>query len=697
MAQLPILGMEVTFYNIGQGNCTLVTCPGQKTMLVDAGSSSAPTDDPRCTTALNNLVTHIINKSPSKELFVVATHADKDHINKISIVCQKLISKEFKLNFLLGGSTENYEKTEIGKKLLTFITNNSKNCTLQFAEDIKGTDTQRFKKFKKIVPSYCTVLSALTNQSDVNDTSLVLKVSDKNASTLLPGDATGNATDEILADTIRKALMKADSFQVSHHGAETHNCTSIKLLLAVNPKQIIISSGLMYEHPRFEVIKTLVTYCTQKKLTNAPHHMLTYQHSGQVVPYTGKTDETRLNPVAINENGFCTAQTTYPIYNTVDSGTITYNQQGINVSNKQSTHNQRGLGALQGIQTSLFNGIRFLFFNNMELESAQLKQTFPVLPSALEYMDLRNNLIGHIGIEHLITQYKKHKNNLIVKLGDNRLVDKKSLTTVCNKKTIKSITSKNRIIATFSNKGLAKDTIESLDFRQGISGNAPIQHAQAKDFAQDNSKDSEDACKNKLVTISDDTEHLVFELSNDKKNLYIERSDDPEKGYNYSWTGITDICLLTDSNQTVAGITTNKCSTLFDFEKDRYKELVGQFRYTKPSKPWKTIGKEFWTLNTPGLNYYHERTPFSNNGKFVMTVSEKDTCINIYQIDELSFDPHNVTLYKSITQEHLKNDLGHEISDIKRISFSDLDHSVELHFKDKTNGELRYILEPKQV
>jgi beta-lactamase superfamily II metal-dependent hydrolase len=690
--------MEVTFYNIGQGNATIITCPKQKTMLVDAGSSSAPLDDDKCTQAITSMVKNIIAKSPTKELFVVASHADKDHINKISQVCQQLLQKKFTLSFLLGGSKANYEKTVPGKQLLGFIDTNSKKCSLKFAADVTGTGTQRFKEFKKIVPSYCTVLSALIDQKDGNDNSLVLKVSDENLSALLPGDATGEATDEILADITRRYLMKADGFEVSHHGADTHNCTSLKLLLAVNPKNIFISAGLYkgYNHPRFDVIKTIVEFCIIKKLTDAPHHMITYHPPQGVHPFTGKTDKTRFNLIAINDDEFGIAQTSLPIYNTVDTGTITYNQQGITANNTRNAHEQRGLGALQGIQTPRFDGIRFLFFNNMKIESRQLKQYLTTLPRALEYMDLRNNNIGHFGIEHLITLYKNHGNHLIVKLADNRLVDKKALTTVCKKKDMRAITTKNRIIATFTKKGRAQDTVESLVLSRGHSGNSPLQHAQAKDFAQDSSKDLEDAFKNKLERVTDDQE-LVYELSHDTKNLYFEHSDQSQEGFSYEWPDITDICLLYDQHQTVAGITTKNCSSLFDFVKNEFKDLTGRFRYTNASKPWKTIGKEFWSLDEPGTSYFHERTPFSTNGKFVMTVCEKNKEIHIYQTDPLVFDAHHVESHKSISEDDLKKDLGHSIADIKRVEFCDGDNSVRCHFTDKTNGELRYILEPNEI
>jgi beta-lactamase superfamily II metal-dependent hydrolase len=698
LSLLPAQAMEVTFFNIGQGNCTLVTKPGQKTMLVDAGYSKAPLDDPSCKNVISEIIDTIKTKTPDKKLFVIASHADKDHINLLATICSSLLKDNFSIEFLLGGAPSFYIKKE-AKELLAFLDNNKKTCKKTFSSDITGDD--RAKQFSKLLPEYAKVLSAITtseNKLDPNDTSIVVKVRDHSFSTLLPGDATGN----IMNPLIKTKLISLFStiYELSHHGAETHETTTLPLLLGINPRIIIVSSGLYngkLMHPRFESIKTAVEFCVKKNRIDAMPHLLTYQNTNGIPSYNGKTNEKRFNLVAVGDDGFCTAQTTCPIYHTADVGTITCTVEGVSASKITSTEEERGIALLKQIHSPRFDGIRLLLFNNMEIESTQLKTHFTALPKSLEYFDLRDNNIGHIGIEHLITLYKNHGKNLIIKLADNRLVDKKTLTTVCKKKDIRAITSKNRILLTFSKKNKVEDTVETIEFSSGDNDRVLVQHAQAKAYARDCSKESDEAGKNTLATPTDDGQEVVYELSHDTKNLYIEHSDQSQKGFSYEWPGITDICLLSDQDQTVAGITTKERSSLFDFVKNEFKNLTGRFRYTNSSKPWKTIGKEFWSLDEPGVNYYHERTPFSYNGKFVMTVSSVNKTLNIYEIDPLVFDPRHVKLHKTISEDELKNDLGHTIADIKRVAFTDNDHSVKVNFTDHTHGELRYILDPKAI
>lgn len=712
---LPAQSMEVTFYNIGQGNCTLTTAPGKKAMLLDAGFSKAPANDPGCQKVIKQIVKKIEDSCSDKTMLIVASHADKDHINLMAEIGSKLIEKEFTLEFILGGSKQHYEKKD-GEKLITFLKENSKDCFYTFVGSIP--EKVRIARLKKRLPDYCQVLSAKADDADINNTSIVIRTLDGGFSTFLSGDATGKITKPIPAAKKKSASVGVQ--QLSHHGSDTHECTSDALVENIDAKTFIIStgnSGQPLYHPRFDPINSAVKFCIQEDLTDAPYHIITHAHEDSlarrtpknpdpaliIAPYMSNKTDPNFQRVANYNNGFCAAVTNLPIYSTADSGTITCSADAVSTSNPNNTDTEPSLCALKGINNHNFHLVTHLTLNNMGINSQQLIDYFSKFPENLDYFDLRNNKVGFKGIEHLIKLYKEHGNNLIVKLAHNLKVKKTNLTAICKKKKVKEVTAKNRILATFSKKSVEEDTIESLEFSNGHSGNPPAQHAQAKAYAQDNDSESDDAQSTKVencIVQSTKTKKrtekiVVHELSHDKENLYVEPAVNNQRDYH--WPGIIDVCLLEDSSQTVAGITTKERSTIFDFSKNEYKKLVGKFRYTDPTKPWKTIGKEFWSLDEPEVPYYHVRSPFSKNGKFVMTVSAKNNCINIYQMDPLSFDSRHVKLHKEISQNDLKKDLSHTIADIKRLEFTDQDHSIKLHFKDKTSAELRYILEPNKI
>lgn len=706
--------MEVTFFNIGQGNCTLITKPGQKTMLLDAGFSKAPPDDPSCHKVIKQIVEKIKNSCPDTNLLVVASHADKDHINLMAAIGTKLIAKKFTLEFILGGSKEHYEKSD-GARLLSFLNENKKDSFYTFVGSIP--EKVRMARLKKRLPDYCEILAAEANDNDINNTSIVIRAVDGEFSAFLSGDATSKVTNTI--PTVTKKSASNGIQQLSHHGSDTHDCTSDALVADVDATAFIISAGNTGQplyHPRFDPINSASKFCIKKGLTEAPYHILTHAHEYdiarksrknpeptlKIIPYISDKVDPNFHRVANYNNGFCAAVTSLPIYSTADSGTITCTEDNVSTSHPNNTNAELSLCVLKGINNPNFTNITHLTLNNMGINSAQLKKYFSNFPKNLNYFDLRNNKIGLIGIEHLLVLYKDYRHPLIVKIAKNLKIKKDELTEVCEKEDVKAITAENRIYATFSKKDLASDTIESLEFSRNKGDNHPPQHMQAKAYAENNSAESHEAKSNTVKTFITkkskakkiEIKAIVQRLSHDKDSLFINKSDDAQNSYSYEWPGIIDICLLSDPHQTVAGITTKANSTLFDFENNTFKKLKGFFKYTNPKKPWKTIGKEFWTLDEPGVSYYHERTPFSNHGKFVMTVSAANKTLNIYEIDPLVFDPQHVKLHKSISEEDLKNDLGHSIDEIKRVAFTDNDHSVKINFTDKTHGELRYILEP---
>ena len=87
--------MEVHFLDVGQGDCTLVTCDGHA-MLIDAG------DDTKGTAIQNYL-----NKQKIRSLdYLILTHPDADHIGGAPVIITKFeIAKVFVSNFEKDNST----------------------------------------------------------------------------------------------------------------------------------------------------------------------------------------------------------------------------------------------------------------------------------------------------------------------------------------------------------------------------------------------------------------------------------------------------------------------------------------------------------------------------------------------------------------------------------------------------------------
>ena len=92
-------------------------------------------------------------------------------------------------------------------------------------------------------------------QDNLNDMSVVIKVTYGETSLLLTGDAESYAEELMIAS--EKELLQADVLKIGHHGSSTSS--SQAFLDAVQPKAVVISLGKNndYGHPHEEVVKRL--------------------------------------------------------------------------------------------------------------------------------------------------------------------------------------------------------------------------------------------------------------------------------------------------------------------------------------------------------------------------------------------------------------------------------------------------------
>jgi competence protein ComEC len=96
------------------------------------------------------------------------------------------------------------------------------------------------------------VLNSTNDSSDLNESSVVLKVIHEDVSLLLTGDA----TIENEVEMMKKYNVDADILKVGHHGSSTSS--SIEFLTAVSPDNSILSYGdNSYGHPDSDVVQRL--------------------------------------------------------------------------------------------------------------------------------------------------------------------------------------------------------------------------------------------------------------------------------------------------------------------------------------------------------------------------------------------------------------------------------------------------------
>lgn len=210
MAQYPC---TVQFLDVGKADSILISCEGSY-MLVDAGDVSiAP-----------QVAEYLQRREVGRLDYVVGTHADNDHI---------------------GGMAEVLSRFEVGRFLMPAV-----------AEELLP-DTPSYQKLTAVCqetgirvehPSpgdewtlggmKVRVLAPLQEYSDVNNTSLVLKLTYGKVSFLLTGDAERESEEAML---FSQEDLSADVLKVGHHGSETSSTEPF--LEAVKPQYAVISVG----------------------------------------------------------------------------------------------------------------------------------------------------------------------------------------------------------------------------------------------------------------------------------------------------------------------------------------------------------------------------------------------------------------------------------------------------------------------
>ncbi|MBC3797800.1 MBL fold metallo-hydrolase [Acetobacterium tundrae] len=216
--------LAVHFLDVGQGDSILLI-DNNDTMLIDGGNPENG----------GAIINYLKSLGISQLDYVVATHNHADHAGGLADVVANLDVSNLYVT--------NSEDTTASQKLIAAakaknvpVSTPSPGTTLAF-----GGSTIDF-------------LGPLSVHEDVNNDSLVLKVTRGNHRFLFTGDMGQQAEQELLAQNIN---LEADVLKVGHHGSSTS--TGYVFLRAVNPRYSVISCGANndYGHPHEETLSRL--------------------------------------------------------------------------------------------------------------------------------------------------------------------------------------------------------------------------------------------------------------------------------------------------------------------------------------------------------------------------------------------------------------------------------------------------------
>lgn len=228
----------VHFVDVGQGNATLIQ-QGSSAILIDAGEKD-----------YGDYLVKYINSCGVKELeYVVASHPHSDHIGGMCDVLEeypvgKIIMPELsEINMPTTRVYENLLLTVYDKNIDTLLFDGKTGYNF-------GLDNINAE-----------VLGPVEQVKDLNDMSVIVKVSAFDTKFMILGDAEKQELSSVYSKSIKN--FKSDVVAMGHHGSSTS--IHKKFLSAVDADVAVISCGKdnKYGHPHKETLD----YINQQKMT----------------------------------------------------------------------------------------------------------------------------------------------------------------------------------------------------------------------------------------------------------------------------------------------------------------------------------------------------------------------------------------------------------------------------------------------
>jgi len=221
----PSGSLKVSYIDVGQADSILIQTDNYN-MLIDAGNNADG----------SKLVNYLKSLGITEFKYVIGTHPHEDHIGGLDDIINA-----FKIDSIF--LPDAYTTTATFESVLDAIEQNNLEITIPQIGDKYQLGQANFE-----------IIYSGSEEEDLNDSSIVLKLTYNNNSFLFTGDATSRVEEIILN---QKKDIQVDVLKVGHHGSKYSSSNSF--LKKVNPKYAIISVGKdnNYDHPNITTVNKL--------------------------------------------------------------------------------------------------------------------------------------------------------------------------------------------------------------------------------------------------------------------------------------------------------------------------------------------------------------------------------------------------------------------------------------------------------
>lgn len=228
--------LKITFIDVGQGNSAFVQLPGGENMLIDGGGFSKSSFDVGKSVIAPFLYAQKINHIDT----VVLTHPHPDHLSGLIYILNNFsVRNVWKTELPVDPDIfPQWERTITAHKIKTLLLSD------KFPEQI--IDGVRFNVLWP--PDDLLRQKNDFSYDDVNDSSLVLKITFGKISFLVPGDISTDIEQRLIQSGVD---LKSDILMLPHHGS-IHS-SSTDFIEAVSCRFAVVSAGklnvFMHPHP----------------------------------------------------------------------------------------------------------------------------------------------------------------------------------------------------------------------------------------------------------------------------------------------------------------------------------------------------------------------------------------------------------------------------------------------------------------
>ncbi|PKN38190.1 MAG: DNA internalization-related competence protein ComEC/Rec2 [Deltaproteobacteria bacterium HGW-Deltaproteobacteria-2] len=251
--------LKITVIDVGQGNSILVQFPGGDNMLIDGGGFSESTFDIGKAVVAPFLYHERIGHIDT----AVLSHPHPDHLLGLIYIMNNFDVRQI-WKSKLPVDPEDFPEWE-----KTIKSNNQSVCLHSNKSPEKIFNGVKFKVLWP--PNYSENDINDLSYDDVNDSSLVLKITFGKVSFLIPGDISGDVETQLIE---AKTDLRSDVLVVPHHGS--NHSSSTEFIKAVSCRYAIVSAGKanVFHHPHPS---------TMQRYKDAGVNILRTDHNGAII------------------------------------------------------------------------------------------------------------------------------------------------------------------------------------------------------------------------------------------------------------------------------------------------------------------------------------------------------------------------------------------------------------------------------